>query len=147
MVKKRKINMKILALDLGDKWVGSAISDALGITCRPYQTVELNQLKNFLLKMIKKENISTIVIGKPTTFSGKESEQTKKIINMAEKLKNEINLEVEDKIKWILWDERLSSKRAEALKQRKVKNKEDKIKSHSVAAAFILQTYLDNLSK
>lgn len=138
--------MKILALDLGDKWIGSAISDALGITCRPYRTVEERETKLFLEKVIKEENISTVVIGKPTTFSGHESEQTKKIIKTAQKLEEEIGPKFENKIKWVLWDERLSSKRAASLKQKRFKTKEDKRKSHSVAAAFILQTYLDHLA-
>lgn len=138
--------MKILALDLGDRWVGSAISDALGITCRPYLTVELKDLKSFLLKTIKEENVLKIIVGKPTTFSGKNSEQTKKIIKMYDELKNYVNSNLNKELAWILWDERLSSKRADALKTKKGKIKEDKKMSHSVAAAFILQTYLDNLS-
>lgn len=138
--------MKILALDLGDKWVGSAISDALGITCRPYKTVELKDLNLFLIKVIEDENISKIVIGKPTTFSGQESDQTKKIIKMAHELEIYVNSKIEKKMSWILWDERLSSKRAESIQTKKIKTKEDKIKSHSIAAAFILQTFLDNLA-
>ncbi|MBU4269480.1 Holliday junction resolvase RuvX [Candidatus Dependentiae bacterium] len=136
--------MKILALDLGDKWVGSAISDGLGITCKPYKTVDVEMTESFLETVIKEEDISTIVIGKPTTFSGLESEQTKKIMNTAKELEEKINPKFNNQIKWILWDERLSSKRAESLNTKKIKTKEDKIKSHSVAAAFILQSYLDN---
>jgi putative holliday junction resolvase len=138
--------MKILALDLGDKWVGSATSDALGITCKPFKTVELKDLKDFLVKTIKEELVETVVIGKPTTFAGKESDQTKKIIHTAQKLEEDIGLIFDNKVKWILWDERLSSKRAEQLNTKRFKTKEDKIKSHSVAAAFILQSYLDRLA-
>jgi putative Holliday junction resolvase len=138
--------MKILALDLGDKWIGSAISDGLGITCKPYKTVDITQTEQFLETTIKEEDISTVVIGKPTTFSGLESEQTKKIINTAKELEEKINPKFNNQIKWVLWDERLSSKRAESLNTKKIKTKEDKIKSHSIAAAFILQSYLDNLA-
>jgi putative holliday junction resolvase len=138
--------MKILALDLGDKWVGSATSDALGITCKPFKTVELKDLKDFLVKTIKEELVETVVIGKPTTFAGKESDQTKKIIHTAQKLEEDIGLIFDNKVKWIFWDERLSSKRAEQLNTKRFKTKEDKIKSHSVAAAFILQSYLDRLA-
>ncbi|KKP23801.1 MAG: hypothetical protein SZ59_C0003G0025 [candidate division TM6 bacterium GW2011_GWF2_28_16] len=138
--------MKILALDLGDKWVGSAISDALGISCKPYKTVEPENLEKFLVDTIKEYDIETVLIGKPTTFTGTESDQTKKIINSAKELEIKINNKFNNAIKFILWDERLSSKRAENLSIGKIKTKEDKIKSHSIAAAFILQTYLDKLS-
>ena len=70
-------------------------------------------------------------------MSGTESEQTKKIIAQKEELEM-----LFPKIKWILWDERLSSKR---LNIKQAKNKADKVHSHSIAAASILQTYLDFL--
>ncbi|MCF7800006.1 Holliday junction resolvase RuvX [Candidatus Babeliales bacterium] len=132
--------MKILALDLGDKWVGSAISDGLGISCRPYKTVDLNDLDSFLSNIIEEENIQEIVIGYPQTLSGTQSEQTKKILSQKENLEQKFN-----NIKWILFDERLSSKRAENLLGKKYKEKQKKIDSHSIAAAFILQNYLDKI--
>lgn len=49
-------------------------------------------------------------------------------------------------MEWILWDERLSSKRAEKTQTKKIKTALDKQKSHSIAAAFILQSYIDYLA-
>ncbi len=127
--------MKTLALDLGDAWVGTAISDELGITARPFQTVKPKELVDFLKKTIETEHINTIVVGYPKTMRGTESEQTKKIVAQKEGLEVLFSA-----IKWVLWDERLSSKQAAGIK--KIKTKEDKIASHSVAAAVILTGYL-----
>lgn len=127
--------MKILALDIGDAWTGTALSDALGMFAKPYQTAETSKLVSFLSDLFKKETIQTIIIGHPRTMKGTSSEQTKKV----ETAKVALEKEFPDK-KFILWDERLSSKRADALKR--ATNKEEKIKSHSIAAAFILESYL-----
>lgn len=129
--------MKALALDLGDRWIGIAISDSLGITCRPYETVEAPELNNFLKELVtNKEEIDTIVVGYPKTLGGKESEQTKKIQLTAQQLELAFPT-----IKWVLWDERLSSKQAASLKQ--AKTKEEKKKLHAIAAALILSSYLE----
>ena len=138
--------MKILALDLGDKWVGSAISDALRITCKPYKTVQLDNLNSFLKTILTEENISKVVVGYPKTISGGESDQTKKIVKEKQELEDKFGEVNFRKIEWILWDERLSSKRAEGVQKKNYKNKEAKIQSHSIAAAFILQSYLDSLA-
>lgn len=127
--------MKFLALDLGDQWVGSALSDALLFFAKPYKTVPASDLIPFLTETLSHEKISTIIVGYPKTMGGTESQQTKKIIAQKEELETKFPA-----ITWVLWDERLSSKRASQLKQ--TKSKEDKIKSHSVAAAFILDSYL-----
>jgi len=127
--------MKILALDIGDKWTGSAISDALGILARPYKTVATSELELFLSETIGSENIQIIIVGYPKTMRGTESEQTKKVEEMKNKLEK-----VFDAVEWQLWDERLSSKRAAGIK--KAQTKEDKKMSHSIAAAFILDSYL-----
>ncbi len=137
--------MRILALDLGDKWVGTALSDALGITCKPYKTIMLPQLPEFLQATIPLERITTVVIGYPKTFSGGQSDQTRKIVAEKERLEQQFGQVNDVTMTWILWDERLSSKRAQELVQR-ARTPEEKQKSHSIAAAFILQTYLDHLA-
>lgn len=130
--------MKILGLDIGDRWVGTALSDEIGLTTRPYQTVEFKNLRAFLKTIIEQESIKTIVVGYPKTMGGTESDQTRKIVSEVENLKKEMPT-----IEWVLWDERLTSKQASQLKQ--TKTKEDKMHSHSIAAALILKTYLDYL--
>ena len=135
--------MKILSLDLGDRWVGSAISDPMGITCKPFQTVELGMLESFLAHIIPQERIDTVIVGYPKTFSGGQSEQTLKIAKLKEALELKFGTIDDRTITWMLWDERLSSKRAAEL-HRGAQSPEEKKKGHSVAAAFILQSYLDN---
>lgn len=127
--------MKSFALDLGDAWIGTAISDELGITARPYQTVKPKELISFIAKVIVDEPINVIVVGYPKTMGGTESEQTKKVVAQTKDLETRF-----PHIKWVLWDERLTSKQAAGIK--KTKTKEDKIAAHSIAAALILTGYL-----
>jgi putative holliday junction resolvase len=134
--------MKILSLDLGDKWTGSALSDALHISCKPYKTIETENLESSLKTILTQENIDTVVVGYPKTLKGKESQQTKKVIDIKERLDNLFGIIDNKKISWILWDERLSSKRAQT-KIPPHSSRETKLKEHSIAAAFILQSYLD----
>ncbi len=130
--------MSILALDIGDVWTGSAIADPLGITARPYQTTKTTGLDEFLIKTIEKEHIDRIVVGYPKTLKGTESAQTKKVVAHKEELEKKFK-----NIEWVLWDERLSSKQAAAIKKSK---SEEKTAIHSKAAAFILMGYLDHLA-
>jgi len=128
--------MKYAAFDIGDVWTGIALSDPLGILAKPYQTVKTTQLFSYLPAFLEEEKIEAVVIGYPKTMRGTESEQTKKILEQTEKLKKEF-----PQMPWILWDERLSSKRAASLKQ--ARTKEEKQQSHAIAAAFILESYLN----
>ncbi len=128
---------KLLALDLGDVWIGTALSDPLGMFARPHKTIGAAQLTDFLQQIIAQEQIQTIIVGLPTTLGGTQSEQTKKVGATAQQLEQKFPA-----ITFVLWDERLTSKRAEALKR--PRSKEEKQQAHSVAAAFILQSYLDH---
>ncbi len=137
--------MKILGIDLGDRWVGTALSDPMGITCKPYQTIELANVEAFLARVLPLERVTTVIVGYPKTFSGGQSAQTARIVEQKEALEKLFAEIKGTAVQWLLWDERLSSKRANELQQQ-ARTPEAKQKSHSIAAAFILQSYLDNLA-
>ena len=126
---------KIAALDLGDAWIGVALSDTLRFFARPYTTIKKAELTAYLNELLKTELIDTIVIGLPKTMKGDLSEQTKKVLSHKEFLAKEF-----PDITWVLWDERLSSKRAMSLQ--KIKKVHSKQSEHAIAAAFILDSYL-----
>jgi putative transcription antitermination factor YqgF len=135
--------MKNLGLDIGAVWVGSALSDDLGITCRPFKTVRFEELISFLKNLLSQEPIGIVVVGHPVTVGGKISAQTKETEVVFERLKGEFSEVNGRHIEWILRDERFSSQRAlSVMKGRKGGDKENK--EHSIAAAFILQSYLDS---
>jgi len=127
--------MKIIGLDVGDVWTGVAITDALGLFARPFTTVKAVDLIPFLQEHIQKEQIKKIIMGYPITMRGTQSEQTKKVLAIKETLEKTF-----PNILFILQDERLTSKQAAELGH--ARSKQDKIKSHARAAAFILSNYL-----
>jgi len=132
--------MKIAAIDLGDRHIGIALSDASLIISSPYITITPEELDEFLQKFIAKENVSLILVGHPKTLKGTKSEQTIKVEKEFERLRDMFG-----SIEWKLIDERLSSKHANNLIR--AKTKEDKLKSHAIAASLLLESYLQFLDK
>ena len=130
--------MRIAALDLGDVWVGIALSDPLRMLASPYKTVKLPELHQALAELIIQKQITEVVVGEPQTLRGTASEQTLKVRAQLETLKAQFPA-----LTWTLWDERLTSKQASAIQQGK--SKEEKRRQHAVAAALILRSYLDHL--
>src|SRR5687768_4219323 len=122
---------KIASLDIGDQWIGVAISDQHLIVATPDTTVKNEDLISFLRDYIVKNEIQTIVVGLPITLRGRESDQTKKTKDTLEKLKIEFPA-----ITFIAFDERFSSQKAASVQSHKGKSleqlKEDKIKSHAI---------------
>ena len=136
---KKERTMRVLALDLGDAWTGTAMSDPLKIIATPYKSVRTEVLMPFLHELFEKEKIDTVVVGYPRTMRDTESEQTKKVLAQKEIIEKEFPTK-----KYILWDERLSSKGARAIQGKKAKTQGHN--EHSIAAAIILQTYLQFLN-
>ena len=128
--------MKIMALDLGDQWTGTALTDASRMFARPNQTIKTYELTSWLTSFFTLEKIDTIIVGYPKTMRGTHSKQTETIIAMKEALEKTFPQQ-----QWILWDERLTSKHASTLHN----SKNDKQKIHSIAAALILESYLMHL--
>ncbi len=127
--------MKIMALDLGDAWVGVALTDPLRFFAKPYKTFPAADLEKCLEQTFTQEKISIVVVGYPKTMQGTESDQTRLVVTTKEKLELMF-----PQFQWVLWDERLSSKQARSLKN--PKSKEEKLQQHAIAAAIILESYL-----
>jgi putative Holliday junction resolvase len=133
---------RILALDIGTKRIGVAISDPLGITAKPLNYIPNDELVFEKIKsLIEKENVSTVVIGLPITLKGLHGQQVEYTNEFAEKLKSRIPT-----LNIVFIDERFTTSLAEKqlLQTKKKKNMKEYI--DSLSAVFILQTYLDSLS-
>ena len=137
--------MRILALDVGTRKIGIAISDALGITAQPHETLITKSKKadfQRIREIVHNIGVSKIIVGLPLNMNGTPGLRAKEIYSFAEKLKEEIKIPVQ------LWDERLSTLEANRIllqadmSRRKRKKLDDKI-----AAQLILQSYLDSHDK
>ena len=128
-------------MDVGSKRIGLAISDLLGITAQGLQTLRRqNKRLDFgqLDKVIRKYEVSEIVVGYPLRMSGAEGTQAENMQFFAEELRRRFQLPVH------LWDERLTS--AEA--NRVLRDSEMSIKRRGevvdrLAAVLILQNWMD----
>ncbi|MBC8214560.1 MAG: Holliday junction resolvase RuvX [Candidatus Marinimicrobia bacterium] len=133
--------MRILGIDFGDRRIGLAISDPMGIIASPYSTIDRKIVPDIFSeidKIILKHNISKIVVGLPLTMKGTDSEQTKKVREFVEELKTKINLPIK------VIDERLSSLSAQkVLVEQGIKTGHNKGEIDKTAAAILLQEYLE----
>ncbi|MET3616674.1 putative Holliday junction resolvase [Peptoniphilus olsenii] len=133
---------KILGLDVGDVWIGVAISDALLITAQPLVTIKRESNKiayDKIHDIIIENNVDKVVVGLPKNMNNTIGPQSEKVIKFAEKLKNKFKIEV------IYIDERMTSLMAEqVLIQGSVRRENRKKYIDKIAATYILQSYLDS---
>src|SRR5512146_2166988 len=95
---------RVLALDVGSKTIGLAVSDALGITAQGLQTIRRqNKRTDFvaLERVIRDHDVCELVVGYPLRLSGATGRQSEKVSAFAEELRARFQLPVH------LWDERL----------------------------------------
>ena len=132
---------RAMGLDVGERRVGVAIGDELGLISSPLTTVQrrdgdLVELRD--LAMAK--GVDRMVIGLPTGLSGREGPQAAIVRKFAEAL----GAAVEPEIRIVFWDERLTTAVAErALQASGARRRRRKGDIDAVAAAVILQGYLD----
>lgn len=143
---------KIIALDVGKKRIGVAISDDLGMFAHPLCSVNLGNEKtkaiNEIIKICTEHSVRTIIIGKPLMMNGEDSEQVK----FTEKFSNALNQgfikQSLDPIDVKFVDERLSSVQAEQyLSHSGKKNLERRNMKDQISACILLETFLLSLSK
>lgn len=134
---------KILGLDVGDRWIGVAISDALGITAQSVKTIKRESNKQAyeeIHELLEEYDIEKVVVGLPKNMNNSIGPQSEKVIKFATKLHNKYNVEI------IYVDERMTTISAErVLIEADVRRENRKKYIDRVAATYILQTYLDSL--
>lgn len=134
---------RVLALDVGLRRVGLALSDALGITAQGLQTLQRSTMSEDLarLSQIAKEHGAVmLLIGHPLHMSGREGKQAELVKHFAEKLSTRSGLPVK------MWDERLTSVVANQVLRSSGMGIEKRAKAvDRLSAVLILQSYLDSL--
>ena len=136
---------RILALDIGEKRIGVAVSDELGITAQGLPNIEITSMKETISKieiLLRDYNISEIVIGLPKNMDGSLGFKAEESMKFAELLGRRTDKPV------VLWDERLTTKMAhQAMLEGNLSRKKRKKKADMIAAQLILQSYLDSPRK
>lgn len=130
----------MLAVDLGTKNIGTAVSDSLGITVRPVETIRVSSLERSLerLKFLVEDlEVEAVVIGVPLRMDGTQGEASAKAERFAERLRARLSVPVYTQ------DERLTSYEAEQMMiERGFSREQRRARSDEFAAMIILQDYL-----
>ena len=132
--------MRSLGLDVGEKGIGLAISDASGLlACPRGALVRKGEEKDTdaLLQMIKAEGVEVVVVGLPRSLNGSIGPQARTVLAFVEALKGKLPVPVET------WDEKLSTAEAERLLMEAGHRRPSKERRDAAAATIILQGYLD----
>lgn len=141
----KRWRMRSVAIDLGKVRVGLAISDELGLLAhvRPYlDGTNPGQVVDALAQLATEENVELFVVGLPRTLGGREGAAARRARAFAQKLQIRTGRRV------ILMDERLTTKQAsQELRAMGHSAREQRAVIDSVAAALLLQTYLDASKK
>lgn len=135
--------MRYLALDLGDRRIGVAISDRLGMIARPLLTLQrASRLEDFtrITRLVRENAVDCVIVGLPVNMNGTEGTRAAWARDYSAALAAAAEVPV------CLWDERLTTVEAEALLRAQGKSP-DKASLDACAAAVILQSYLDAASR
>lgn len=133
--------MRILALDVGEKNIGLAISDKLGLIAQGLPTLK-HQTKDedisAIANILKDHHITEVIVGIPVNLDGSLGKKAQEVAVFLEDLKKKITLPIK------VWDERFTSVQAEkVLLEAGLSRKKRKGKIDQLAARLILQNYLD----
>ncbi len=134
------MNERIVALDVGDRRIGIAVSDPLGVTAQPIETytrIGYGPDSRHIAEIARRYETDRILCGLPRNMDGTQGFQVEKVKEFAAKLE-ELGLVVE------YYDERMTTMLAEsALLEANMRREDRKKKVDMVAAVVILQSYLD----
>lgn len=135
--------MRIIGLDWGTTRVGIAMTDEEQHLAFPLQhTLDSKTAIEEIIKLSEEYSVEKIILGMPKSLDGKQNASTEKTQKFADKLKSELKLEIE------LVDERFSTVQStKSLQAQEIKEKDQREIKDNIAAALLLQQYLDSKSK
>jgi putative Holliday junction resolvase len=137
--------MRILALDHGTKRIGFAVSDELKMIAMPLEYIPAEPFADFLARfkeIIREKEVELILVGMPRNMDGSYGPATMKVEAFVAALKGALTVPVQT------WDERLTTAQAQrSLIQVGMRRAKRKAKVDKTAAAILLQSYLDSLSR
>jgi putative Holliday junction resolvase len=132
---------RILALDLGKKRIGLALSDPLGITAQGLPTLQRTRIREdlaALARLIEEHDVRLLLLGHPLHMSGRESRQSEYTREFAARLAAHTGVEVR------LWDERLTTVEAERLLKSSGISIEKRARAvDRLSAQILLESFLD----
>ena len=137
--------MRVLALDVGERRVGIAISDPTGTLARPLQALVRGwRVEDFasIAGLVAEHDVGLVVVGQPLSLDGTAGPQSRQVSRYAAALADHLSVQV------IMWDERYTTAEAEEiLRQSRSERGRRRARSKgdldAVAAAVILQSYLN----
>lgn len=138
--------MRYLALDVGDRRVGVAVSDKGGLIASPLTVIKrTSKVSDFakIARLAREQGVGTLVVGHPLNADGTAGPQAQRIERYADALVAALQAEGLE-LSMTLWDEYLSTQRAQqAMIASGRKAKDRRARIDAVAAAMILQDYLE----
>jgi putative Holliday junction resolvase len=135
-----RVRPRVLAVDYGRRWLGLAVSDALGLTAKPLVTLERKNRREDVRRLralVREHEVGQIVVGCPFHLDGRKSDMAVEAARFARRLKRELGLPVE------LADERLTSWEAAQISAEHRGRKRRRRTHDELAAAILLRDYLE----
>ena len=135
---------RILAIDFGERRIGLAVSDPLGITAQGLPTIDTRKTKDVLShikNLITEKGVTKVVVGMPRNMNGSIGAKGEEVNKFIQKLVHKTEAEI------IAWDERLTSVQSKrSMREMGTKQRKKEV-TDRISATLILQSYLDSLSQ
>jgi len=135
--------MRILAIDHGTKRMGIALSDELKMIAQPLEFIPARPFPDFLARLnelLREKEVELVLVGLPRSLNGGNGPAALKVEEFVDALKSAVPVPIKT------WDERLTSAQANRLLiEGNVRRRKRKANVDKMAAAILLQSYLDSL--
>jgi len=135
---------RVLALDVGARRIGIAVSDEMLVTAQGLETLERTNVRDDLARLARlagERGVTLVLVGNPVNMNGEEGRQSVWVREFAEKLQTRCGLTVR------LWDERLTTKEAErVLRESGISRMKRGRAVDRLSAVLLLESYLESMA-